>query len=195
MQVKNLIAFVTFISAFVLLPSCNNKRHSIIEDIELPKNIPLNSIQKQQMVADQKKQMIVDLVSEISALTHLEGGIIGFDGHKSLQPDYSTQLSRLADTGCIVSLTKHFSPIVRITAFESLVKLKYPHLKSVFLNLINDKNLYRFQGGCVMEPIPINIACYSSISGILTEKEKQKYKSNLRKQYKDTGFEYLLNYE
>ena len=187
MQPKNPVVILALICILDL--SCNNKKHFIIEDIEAPQNIVIipDSIHK--------KQMLFSLVNEMSSVSKLESEYIGFDGHRSLQPNYSAQLARLADTGYILSLVKHSTPIVRIIAVESLVELKYPDLRLVFLKLINDKDTYTFQSGCMAGPIPINIACYSSISTRLTEKEKHKYKSELMRQYKNTGFEYLLRFD
>ncbi|HLP35647.1 hypothetical protein [Lacibacter sp.] len=135
-----------------------------------------------------------NLVSDISALQNLESKHIGIEGRESTQPDYLSILKKWADTNQLVKLTEHGNALVRSLSFQALRDKNYIGLIEIFKKHLNDNQTYNVHSGCVVEPVPVNIAFFRCIYPTLSAAEAKSFKNELLKQYRDTGFEFNLRY-
>lgn len=162
------------------------KKHSLVDDLKVPENFKI------QPDSIRNKIYLNNLIQEISALDCLEAKHIGIEGRESKQVDYLGTLKKWSDIDELVKLTDHKNPLVRTLAFQALIDSKHNGLEEIFKKHLKDSQTYNYHSGCVVEPVPVNIAFYQSIYSTLSPAKANYFKQELLKE--STGFEFMLQY-
>jgi Ca2+/Na+ antiporter len=184
----SLLLLVSICFYFLFYKIKSTKEHSIVDDLETSGDF------MNQPDSTRDKIALNNLVYSISVLQNLESDYIGIEGKKSTQFDYFETLKKWASTDQLINLTDHGNALVRTMAFQALADKKYIELKKIFKKHLNDRHTYNVHSGCVVEPVPVNIAFYRSIYPSLSSAEASLFKKELLKQYSDTYFEFNLRY-
>ncbi|GAB2818132.1 hypothetical protein [Ferruginibacter profundus] len=143
---------ITFLSLCFALYACSFHRNEAINDF-FEKGSGLGDTSKLSFIflSDPLayKENIQNIVIAIADNNRLDGPVVGYGGIRSDQYKRYEMLAKYATDSSLINLTNHKNPVVRVYAFDALIKRNYWALRLVFWEHAKDNEKLQALQGCI----------------------------------------------